>query len=374
MPHVRYRDTGEGSFFGNLVYERAVPAGHFLRQLRELMDWEALTQDWVALYKGGAEYGPPPYHPSLVLKLLVLAYLYNLSERQVELFVNDSLSAKYFLGLAADEPCPDSTTLSVFKGRVLAQTGTARFEAVLGKVVAQARARGIAFGRIQVVDSVHTVADVDVEQDDHRRRGGGSRRDPQARWGTKGSRSRVSGEGKRERQVEHFYGYKAHVSLNAATGFITSVVVTSGEVYDGHYLRPLVARDLAQELPVAVYAGDRGYDDGENHELLKAKGLKSALRLNAARTEKKNGNKAPWLRLLRDPDYWAGLRERYKVEQKFGEAKRCHGLRRCRSRGLLRYGLQAYLTATVLNLKRLVKLVAGVGFREPLLRPLPLAG
>lgn len=373
MSHERFRETGEGSFFGNLVYERAVPQGHFLRQLRELVDWEALTQDWVALYKGGAEYGPPPYHPSLVLKLLVLTYLYNLSERQVELFVNDSLSAKYFLGIAADEPCPDSTTLSVFKGRVLQRSGTARFEAVLGKVVAQARAKGIVFGRIQVVDSVHTVADVNVEEDDHRRGSGKPRRDPEARWGTKGSRSRVAGDGKRERHVEHFFGYKSHVSLNAENGLITSVVVTSGEVYDGHYLRPLVERDLAQGLPVAVYAGDRGYDDGENHTLLGAKGLKSALRLKTTRTEKKNGNKAPWLRLLRDPDYGVGLRERYKVEQKFGEAKRCHGLRRCRSLGLLRYGVQAYLTATVLNLKRLVKLVAGVGFREPL-RPAPLAG
>ena len=119
MPRERFRDTGETSFFGSLVYDRAVPPGHFLRQLRELVDWEALTQEWVARYKGGAEYGPPPYHPALVLKMLFLAYLYDLSERQVELFVNDSLSAKYFLGLAADEPAPDSTTLTVFKGRHL---------------------------------------------------------------------------------------------------------------------------------------------------------------------------------------------------------------------------------------------------------------
>ena len=255
----------------------------------------------------------------------MLTYLYNLSERQVELFVNDSLSAKYFLGLAADEPCPDSTTLTVFKGRLLERSGTARFEAVLGKVVAQAGAKGIVFGRIQVVDSVHTVADVDVAQDDRRSKGGGSRRDPDARWGTKGKRQRVTGDGKRERQVEHFYGYKAHVSLNAENGFITSVVVTSGEQYDGHYLRPLVERDLGQGLPAAVYAGDRGYDDGENHELLKAKGLKSALRLNAYRSEKKDGNKGPWLRLVRDPDYQAGLRERYKVEQKFGRLSAATG-------------------------------------------------
>lgn len=109
------------------------------------------------------------------------------------------------------------------------------------------------------------------------------------------------------------------------------------------------------------------------HELLAAKGLKSALRLKATRTQKKNGNKGPRLRLLRDPDYRAGLRERYKVEQKFGEATRCHGLRHCRYLGLARYTVQAYLTAVVLNLKRLVKLVAGVGFREPV-RPGALAG
>jgi len=123
MSHERFRDTGEGSFFGNLVYERAVPTSHFLRQVRELVDWEALAQDGVALYKGGAEYGPPPYHPSLVLKVLVLASLYDLSERQVERFVHDRLSAKYFLGLAADEPPPEAgTTLSVFKGRVREQS------------------------------------------------------------------------------------------------------------------------------------------------------------------------------------------------------------------------------------------------------------
>lgn len=373
MSHERFRDTGEGSFFGNLVYDRVVPPTHFLRQLRERLDWEALTQDWVALYKGGAEYGPPPYAPALVLKMLALSYLYNLSERQVESFVNDSLSAKYFLGLGADEAAPDSTTLSVFKRRALEGQGPQAFEVLLQRVVAQARAQGIAFGRIQVVDSVHTMADVNVEEEDQRRRGGGSRRDPEARWGTKGSRQRVTGEGKRELQREHFLGYKAHVSLNAESALITSVVVTTGEAYDGHQLPKLVERDLAQGLPVAVYAGDRGYDDGENHALLAARGLHSALRLNAYRTQKKDGNKGPWLRLVRDPDYQGGLRERYKVEQKFGEAKRCHGLRRCRYLGLMRYAVQASLTALTLNLKRIIKLVTGVGFREPV-RPAPLAG
>ena len=81
-----------------------------------------------------------------------------------------------------------------------------------------------------------------------------------------------------------------------------------------------------------------------------------------------------------DPDYRAGLRERYKIEQKFGEAKLWHGLRRCRYLGLARYRLQAYPTALVLNLKRsvmpktaLVKLLYGLGFRQPPKRALTAA-
>ena len=87
--------------------------------------------------------------------MFFLAYLYNLSERQVELFVNDSLSAKYFLGLGADEPSPDSTTLTVFKGRLLKAKGQKPWEELLVKVVGLSREKGIVFGRIQVVDSVH---------------------------------------------------------------------------------------------------------------------------------------------------------------------------------------------------------------------------
>lgn len=364
MPQPRFRDTGETSFFGSLVYDRVIPPDHFLRKLNALLDWQALTRPWLEAYKGGAEYGRPPFDPAVVLKMLLLSYLYDLSERQTEDLVNYHLPAKWFVGLAVDEAAPDHATLTLFKNRLLAQQQESPLATLFEQVVRQAQQAGISFGRVQVVDSVHTVADVNVEEDDHRRGSGRPRRDPAARWGTKGSRSRVTGEGTRERHRETFLGYKAHVSLNAENEFITSLVVTTGEAYDGHQLPALVARDAALGLPVHVYAGDRGYDDGENHALLTAKGLKSALRLNAYRTQKKNGNKAPWLRLLRDRDYQAGLAVRYKVEQKFGEAKRCHGLRRCRYLGLARYRLQAYLTATVLNLKRLVKLLFGVGFRE----------
>ena len=72
-----------------------------------------------------------------------------------------------------------------------------------------------------------------------------------------------------------------------------------------------------------------------------------------------------WLELEKTPEYRAGLAERYKIERKYGEGKHWHGLGRCRYLGLLRYGIQAFLTMLMLNLKRIVQLLSGVHFRPP---------
>ena len=309
-------------------------------------------------------YGPPAYEPALILKILLLSYLYDLSERQTEELVNFQLPAKWFVGLAVDESAPDHATLSLFKSRLLARKGEKVFEELFKGVLGIAKEKGISFGPIQVVDSVHTVADVNLEKDESRQKKGEGPRDPEARWGVTGKKVVRNEVGGKEERREYFYGYKTHVSLNADTGLITSLKVTPGAAYDGHALPDLVTQDVAQGVAVRVYAGDKGYDDGENHEFLWQRGLKSALRLKETRTQKKDPNKGPWLELIGDLDYQRGLKERYKVERKFGEAKLCHGFRRCRYLGLARYRVQSRLTAMALNLKRLVKLLHGVSFRN----------
>ena len=59
------------------------------------------------------------------------------------------------------------------------------------------------------------------------------------------------------------------------------------------------------------------------------------------------------------------MKERYKIERKFSESKQGHGLfGRCRYVGKARYAVQSFLMAIVLNLKRMVKLLTGVNFKE----------
>lgn len=364
MARQRFKKQDTGSFFGNFIYDRVVRADHFLRQLDAIIDWQPLTMQLIEYYGGGGMYGRPPYDPAVILKMLLIAYLYNLSERQTEDHVNDSLAMKWFLGLAVDEAAPDHSTLSKFRQRLIQNGRVEAFEEMLTAIVRQAQQAGVEFGLIQILDSVHTVANVNTNKDDQRQdRDGKPPRDGDAQWGVKHTRRERNEEGKVTKRPRYFYGYKTHVSLNTGSELITSLIVTGGKGYDGHLLPALLEQDLAKGIQIHIVTGDRGYDDSANHYLLETKQIQSAIILNHYRTKKKDPNKQVWMRLRASEAYQAGIRERYKIERKFGEAKQGHGLGRCRYLGIEGFRVQAYLTALVLNLKRMVKLLTGTSFR-----------
>lgn len=365
MSQPRLQETGQGSFYGDYLYERIVPRGHFLRKLRELVPWQRYTGRLLKYYRGKGKRGRPPIDPAIVLKMLLLSYLYNLSERQTEEFCNMHLAAKFFLGLAIDERPPDHATLSVFKRRLLENGKVRAYERLLQQVVADAREAGISFGSLQLVDSTHSVADVNVAKERQRDKGGEEPRDPDARWGTKRQYTVTDKDGGSSKRRRTFYGYKDHVSFNVEAQMITGVIVTPGNAYDGHYLIPLLKRDLAQGIPVEVCAADRGYDDTENHYWLQQRGIGDAIHLSRHRTKKKDANKEVWFRLKAQPWYRPALRERYQIERKFGEAKKHHGLGRCRYLRWERRVVQAHLTAIALNLKQWVRSLTGVSLRGP---------
>jgi IS5 family transposase len=363
MEQERFIETGNNSFFGKYIYDQVVPQDHFLRKLNEQIGWKRFTRKLIRLYKGEGIVGRPPFDPALVLKMELVAYLYNLSERQVEVHINENMPAKFFVGLAVDQKAPDHSTLTVFRKRLVERGKLKVFEEMLEEIVQIALEKGIQFGSIQIVDSVHSVANVNTAKDKSRENKGKGPHDPDARWGAKHKHKVKTEDGKEIEQTEYFFGYKAHVSLNAQTGMITSLETTSGEAYDGHHFTGLVDHDLELKLPVDTYTGDKGYDDGDNHYHLELRGLHSAIRLKRTRTGKKDDNKQIWLDLIETPQYRQGLKERYKIERKFGEAKLGHGLGRCRYVGKIRFAVQAFFTAIILNLKRMVKVLTGVGFK-----------
>jgi IS5 family transposase len=373
MGKRRFKPLGLGSFFGGLVYERIVPRDHFLVKLNQVIDWDALVAPLLPAYQGLAEEGAPPYAPVVLLKMLVIAYLYNLSERQTEEVVNFQLPVKEFVGLAVDEPAPDHSTLCLFKRRLRQAGRWTHFEGLNDEVLRQAMAAGITLGKIQVVDSVHTVANVDNDADRKRQEQGQPARDPDASVVHKGQRTVTEANGETATRELQYHGYKSHVSLNAETGLITSLTPTTGKAADNLQFPGLLAHDEQVGVKAQIYTGDMAYDDTDLHARLWQADKHSAFRLHAYRTQKKDGNKEVWQQLLATPEYQEGLDERYKIERKFGEGKLWHRWGHCRYLGLVRYGIQSHLTALALNLKRMVFLLTGTPFR-PRARKLKTAG
>jgi transposase, IS5 family len=363
MPNIRFIDTREQSFFGNYIYDQIVPEDHFLRLLNQLIPWDRFTDRLLELYAGGAEYGRPPFNPIQMLKICLLAHFYDLTDRYIEVYVNENIPAKYFVGLGLDQKSPDHSTVSVFKNRLTKLRNLEVFKQLLEEIIQIAKESDIQFGSIQIIDSVHSEANVNTSKDRQRKDEGQEPRDPDAKWGVKGSQKFKNQKGEDVNQVNYFFGYKAHVSMNAENNLITSLEVTSGEAYDGHYFCSLVEQDLSKNISVEIYTADRGYDDGNNHFFLEHHNLQSAICLKDIRTKKKDANKEVWLKMLQSPAYKSGRKERYKIERKFGEAKQGHGLGRCRYLGLSGFGAQAYFTAIALNLKRMMKQLTGVGLK-----------
>ena len=120
----------------------------------------------------------------------------------------------------------------------------------------------------------------------------------------------------------YLYSYKDRVSFNAETELVASVIQGQADHYDGHKLKKLVEEDLNKGIKIETVAGDKGYDNGDNRYHSKKKGINSAIRLNNYRTQKKDENKEGWLKPRESSEYQESLKERYKVEGKFGEAKK----------------------------------------------------
>jgi IS5 family transposase len=362
MAKVRCKETNTDSFFGNFLYEQKVGKDHFLRKLNEVIEWERFSRKLLKYYQGKGEVGQAPYNPTIILKMLLLCYLWNISERMIEVTANDSLSIGLFLEIGADEKVPDHSTLTLFKNRLMEKAGLKVYEELFNEIIKIAQEKGVKFGKLQIVDSVHLVADVNISKDRQRQEEGKPPRDKDASWGAKGDRIEPTEHGT-EKRTQYFYGYKDQVSLNAESELVTSVIPGWANDYDGHQLPKMVAKDLAKGIQIDTLTGDRGYDDGDNHYYLGQKGINSAIRLKKQRWGKRDPNKEQWLKLMESVAYQEGLKERYKVERKFGEARKWHGFTRCRYLGFIRHAIQSYLTFMALNLKRLVKLLAKVDFR-----------
>ena len=325
---MKGKEKSQDDLFSSAIYEARIPRDHFLRRLKVLLDWHDLAGGLDDCYR---HKGRPSVPPEVMLKIMILQFLYDLSDRQFEEQLRYRLDFMFFLGLSLDEAGPDHSTLSRFRGRV----GAARFAQLFNTIVAAAREAGLIADRLHAIDSRAVKANVatwrrrdrDTEGDDDTPSGfvkfddspPGSD-DPDARWGKK-SRN------------HSFFGYKHHLAVDANSGFIVTSEVTPGNEHDG-----VVMAAVLDETAEAVVA-DKAYDLPRNHKLLKRKRIDN-------RIIRKSGG--------------GDNTGRYVVERVNAVLKRWCGGGRARYWGQEKVSIQMTLASIAANLKRWLSITAPV--------------
>ena len=133
--------------------------------------------------------------------------------------------------------------------------------------------------------------------------------------------------------------------MDSDSELITKLKTTPGNTDDGKEFPKVV--DTQSRMTTA----DKAYDSNKNHCLLRRKRTTSAIIIKKSR-------KGPRLRKHQmKPEIIAAQRERPKIERKFAELKRFHGLKEARYWGLAKMAIQFTMTAIACNLKRIVKLL-----------------
>ena len=85
-----------------ITIEDLVPAEHVLRKLDTALDLSFVQEETAHLYS--RRYGRPPIDPVVLVKYLLLGFLYGIpSERQIEARCADSNAFRWYLGIDLDE-------------------------------------------------------------------------------------------------------------------------------------------------------------------------------------------------------------------------------------------------------------------------------
>ena len=93
-------------------------------------------------YRGKGEGGQAPYNLAIILKMLLLSYLWYLLGRMVEELANDRLCIALFLGLGADEKASDHSTLTLFRNWLIESGGVKAYEELFDEISWIAQRKG----------------------------------------------------------------------------------------------------------------------------------------------------------------------------------------------------------------------------------------
>ena len=261
-----------------------------------------------------------------LFKCLLLQFMEDLSDRELEKFLQENTAGKWFCGFTLTDKTPGHSVFSKMRKRL----GTKLLSNIFSDLRAQLKQHGVMNEVFSFIDASHLIAKAALwtERDNaikmkHRQLNNAVlpkvAYDKQARIGCKGKR-------------KYWYGYKKHACVDMQSGLMNKVAITPANVTDSKGMKHVCPGSGA------IYA-DKGYCDKHSKKV-------AAQKECYLRAIKKNNMKDK----NRDFDRWVShLRSPY--ERVFSQQNK-----RVRYRGVAKNQFSAFMEAIFFNLKRLVAL------------------
>lgn len=136
----------------SILYNK-IPKNHTLKLIDDAIDFHHIAELVEASYN--RYYGRPAKNPLLMLKLLILQYLYNLSDERIIEEASLNLAYMWFLGINPDEDLPDPSLLSKFRVHRLKDV---TLDEIIIEIVKQCVEKGIIDDTGISIDATHTHA------------------------------------------------------------------------------------------------------------------------------------------------------------------------------------------------------------------------
>lgn len=254
--------------------------------------------------------------------------------------VDCNIIYRYFVGLGLSEEVPHWTELGKFKERI----GIDAFERLFYQILEEAEHLGIEISNKRNTDSTDVKADVDLK-----RCAQGKQGDDDHSWVDRNTTDKDASFGHKEKD-KSWYGYKSHTNQEVENELVTAVITTKASATDESQLIPLIDKEREQrgEDAIRKQGGDKAFV-GHTEEMEERNVLDYIIpRNNMKKAKQKKDKNKHYLHLKR---------LRYRVEQKFAEAKKRHGLRKAKFRGIWKVHLQCLITYLTMNLKRIVNIL-----------------
>ena len=304
-----------------ICLEELVPDNHIYRKFKELWNFSEIEKEMSKMEANSDHKG---YGAFRLFLCLLIQFAEDLSDRELERYLEDTNSAKWFCNFGLVEKTPDH---SVF-GNARKRIGTKRLSTIFNILRDQLKAKGYMNEVFTFIDASHLISKATLwkERDEAIKKKYEKlnneilpkfTKDKQADFGCKGGN-------------KFWYGFKKHASVDMQSGMINKVAITKASTIDSKGMKHVTPESGA------VY-GDKGYCDKN------AKKAVAKRNLHLAAMKKNN-----MIGKNKDLDKWyCKLRSPY--ERIFSKTNH-----RVRYQGIQKNQFTAFMESIAHNFKRMI--------------------